>query len=95
MHQIIISVFLAFFILFNSNFFVKQFYVRNKLKKNLRKHGDIFISVNDNIELESRSDGQRYSKFWVQIQVELMLFLVWVQSFNSLNRGLCIIYWRL
>ena len=34
-------------------------------KKNLRHDGDAFISVDNDIELESGSDGEGYPKLWV------------------------------
>ena len=35
------------------------------MKKNLRHDGDAFISVDNDIELESGSDGEGYPKLWV------------------------------
>ena len=46
---------------------------------------NILVSLDDNVELESWSDGERKAKLWRNINVELVLLFVGLQSINSIE----------
>ena len=43
---------------------------------------NICIALNDGIELELWPDGQRESKLWRNIDVELVFLLIWLQTLH-------------
>ena len=62
---------------------------------NLPHNFDTRISLDDRIELKSRTDGKWESKLWRNINIKFMLLFFWIQTTNRISEWLvCLVEMR-